>query len=591
MKPLLAIMALMSFRGAVYGQYILTPPQAYPFFPGYSARPLGIEDINNDNYLDLTMGGNFGLAEEASPPAILAVAFNNGSGNFGSWQEVSRDNQGTIKEIEYNFLRGTTERDLVATYSTHTEVLWNINNTLTVQQTNLPAGTVLSLGRVDNDINDDLVLVTGSTIQIFQNNGTGTFIPTPIQTISEQPIFIRLADLNDDDIFHDLITRVGSTVKVRKNTSGAFGSPTNINLGNNALAVEISDVNNDNYPDLVAINDDYLKIYLNDAQGNIHTTPDQQIYNSQYFNFLIADIALGDMNNDGWNDLVIAYHGGELSLWINRTSSPSFQDYPSQITAPIDPSQGIYTLALADVENIGGLAVGLSAYDIPPAGYAYIFKHDGNPAPAPPRNLTVSGQAGQHPTLQWEPNSERDLAQYKIYKSYSSFGGFTFLATVPSTQIIFVDISGIIITGLPQANERRAYYKITAVDNQSQESNFSNIVNMRVQGLPQEKISAGSSNPAGVSDEYVLLQNYPNPFNPATTIQFGLKEAGAVEVTVYSLSGQKVATLSNGFMEAGTHQLQWDGKDQQGKLVSSGMYLYQLRAGDQRLTKKMMLVR
>jgi len=94
-----------------------------------------------------------------------------------------------------------------------------------------------------------------------------------------------------------------------------------------------------------------------------------------------------------------------------------------------------------------------------------------------------------------------------------------------------------------------------------------------------------------ITSEFSLAQNYPNPFNPVTTIQFGLKEAGPAEVAVYSIEGRKIATLVNEFMEAGTYQVQWDGKDQQGNPVSSGIYIYQLKAERQRMVNKMVLAK
>jgi len=134
-------------------------------------------------------------------------------------------------------------------------------------------------------------------------------------------------------------------------------------------------------------------------------------------------------------------------------------------------------------------------------------------------------------------------------------------------------------------------YKIRAKDLQNQFSDFSSQVDFNTRGSGQEKPISWRPVDSSVPGEFALLPNHPNPFNPVTTIQFALKEAGPAEVTVYSMEGRKIAILVNEFMEAGTYQVQWNGKDQQGSPVSSGMYLYQLKAGNQRLVKKMMLIK
>ena len=88
-----------------------------------------------------------------------------------------------------------------------------------------------------------------------------------------------------------------------------------------------------------------------------------------------------------------------------------------------------------------------------------------------------------------------------------------------------------------------------------------------------------------------LEQNFPNPFNSQTTIRYTLDRAQEVELKIYTLTGQHVATLVSGHRSAGRYVLHWDGRDGQGRLLASGLYLYQLRAGSERQTRKLLLVR
>mgnify|MGYP006413812269 CR=1 FL=1 len=92
---------------------------------------------------------------------------------------------------------------------------------------------------------------------------------------------------------------------------------------------------------------------------------------------------------------------------------------------------------------------------------------------------------------------------------------------------------------------------------------------------------------------FSLNQNYPNPFNSATTIRFALPATADVELAVFNLAGQKVATLAQGLRQAGTYTVLWDGRDDDGRALASGVYLYRLRTGDgqQVATRKLMSLR
>ncbi len=88
-----------------------------------------------------------------------------------------------------------------------------------------------------------------------------------------------------------------------------------------------------------------------------------------------------------------------------------------------------------------------------------------------------------------------------------------------------------------------------------------------------------------------IYQNYPNPFNPTTTINYQLPENCKVELTVYNLKGQKVKTLVKDNLESGNHTVLWNGRDDKGKSVSSGIYFYKLKTDNHEETKKMILMK
>jgi len=91
--------------------------------------------------------------------------------------------------------------------------------------------------------------------------------------------------------------------------------------------------------------------------------------------------------------------------------------------------------------------------------------------------------------------------------------------------------------------------------------------------------------------EFRLLPNYPNPFNATTRLQYTLPEATRVKLTIYNLNGTLVNTLVNGLQPAGFYGMEWDGRDQSGAMVSTGVYIYQLQANDRVSTRKMVLMK
>ena len=94
-----------------------------------------------------------------------------------------------------------------------------------------------------------------------------------------------------------------------------------------------------------------------------------------------------------------------------------------------------------------------------------------------------------------------------------------------------------------------------------------------------------------VASTFALNQNYPNPFNPSTEISFTLDEAADVNLSIFNMLGQKVRTLTSGSKPAGVYSLEWNGRDEMGQSVSTGVYLYTLSNGSTSITKKMALMK
>jgi len=103
----------------------------------------------------------------------------------------------------------------------------------------------------------------------------------------------------------------------------------------------------------------------------------------------------------------------------------------------------------------------------------------------------------------------------------------------------------------------------------------------------------GEAGAARLPKVFSLAQNSPNPFNPATTISYSVPEGASVHVTlkVYNIRGTLVRTLVDVVREPGRYTVFWDGTDEAGRQVSSGVYFYRMIAGDFVQTRKMVLLK
>jgi len=90
---------------------------------------------------------------------------------------------------------------------------------------------------------------------------------------------------------------------------------------------------------------------------------------------------------------------------------------------------------------------------------------------------------------------------------------------------------------------------------------------------------------------FSMAQNYPNPFNPSTTISYELQEQTLVNLSIYDVRGQEIASLQNGVDSPGRYEVQWNGLDQRGYSVSTGVYFCRLQAGDNSKTIKMLYLK
>ncbi len=191
--------------------------------------------------------------------------------------------------------------------------------------------------------------------------------------------------------------------------------------------------------------------------------------------------------------------------------------------------------------------------------------------------LGLAGEQSYYPAgleLTWSPNSEVDLGNYNIYRDTDPTfepGADNLLATTCDTMTLDGDYTG----------ETGYCYKVAAVDIHGNESGYALLCVYEVTG----------EEPMPIPDATFLSQNFPNPFNPNTTIAFGLKSDGFVNLSVYNAAGQLVTVLINESRPAGPYATAWNGKAENGSPAASGVYFYKLETEEFAKTRKMILLR
>ncbi len=265
----------------------------------------------------------------------------------------------------------------------------------------------------------------------------------------------------------------------------------------------------------------------------------------------------GNLANDGWNDLFVTGYEGAVRIFCNAGGGNFFATPPDQSFYALPPYTPVGQVRVADVQNKGGLSfIYRSNDDI------YINKHIGDPAPAPPKNVSWY-PTGSSPTITWSLNGERDINGYEVWrKCVGSETQFTLKVTLGATVTSWTDPE--VGIGAPKTNREHAYYYIKAIDAAYNASNPSDTMDVPYSYLNNQKGAIGATELPTI---LALHESYPNPFNPSAQIKFDLPEAGIVSLSVYDVLGRKITDLVNDHREAGYHSVTWNAHDQ-----ASGVY-------------------
>jgi hypothetical protein len=242
---------------------------------------------------------------------------------------------------------------------------------------------------------------------------------------------------------------------------------------------------------------------------------------------------------------------------VNDDTTQGELDFHLQMFSPLidagDPNIIDKNTTRSDIGLYGG-----------PYGESYVYA---DLPPRPPVNLTVN--VDTLIKLNWNKNTEADFNHYNIYRD--TVNNFQ----IDSTKLIASITDTFYYQAIPSKVES-LYYKLTAVDNQGNESSPSEEVGVLITGVKDEWKPINN---------YILYQNYPNPFNPSTKIDYKLMERGYVKLYVYDIKGELVSVLVNQVQEAGYYEVEFNtAVSHSGEVrnLASGVYIYQIFVSNDR---------
>ena len=226
-------------------------------------------------------------------------------------------------------------------------------------------------------------------------------------------------------------------------------------------------------------------------------------------------------------------------------------------------------------------------------GYGRINAFYAVAPPATPQNFEVSRYTDIYPyrpQLTWTANTESDLTGYSIERKIDNGNWAVLDDDVDKEATSFIDYE--ILIWYSQ-NNQTAYYRMRAYDYSELYSDYTatESINFHIQLKQNTDGSEEETAVSSIPDKFDLHQNYPNPGNPTTQIIFSLADPRYVTLKVFNMQGQEVRSLVNDYREAGAYSVIWDGKNNQGVDVPSGIYLYRLRAGEHVFVKKLTLLK
>ena len=397
-----------------------------------------------------------------------------------------------------------------------------------------------------------------------------TIVSIPIKTLDPNNLSIDqivIQDVNGTSVTYDL-----DNIKFSGSSTLAALAPTLLSPSNNQTAVSLSPTISWNsvtgvasYNVQVATDQAFSNIYLNKTGETTSSLALSGLTNGSTYFWKVASV--NSAGTAAWSPIwsftagstpttsasLAVYNDGLVSPWINTSWSASVN---------FASTQYVYQ--------------GSSSAKVVQSAWGSLSLHDGNWG----SNNSVSTQS--YNALQFAVYSTTSLS---LSVMFENDGGSTF----PKINYgsLAANIWTIVTIPLSQLNPNNSIIQRIDIMEMSGVQKTYYVDNLSFVNSTLAKQAADAYKTLATPNEFVLRQNYPNPFNPATTIEFSIAATSHVSLVVYNILGEKVETLVNENLNAGQHSIVFNASSH----LASGIYIYQLRAGNMVVEKKMTLLK